>query len=112
MIGGISMSGKKGIKHFGEHIIDDVLRMKAAGKTNREISEFYEFENKYVIKGLIKRFNRKQKMLLAGIVPRRKGRPPKCYVVTDDEKDKDNEIKRLKMENELLRSFLQIAGRK
>jgi hypothetical protein len=110
MIGGISMSGKKGIKHFGEHIIDDVLRMKAEGKTNREISEFYEFENKYVIKGLIKRFNRKQKMLLAGIIPRRKGRPPKGHAVTEDEKD--NEIKRLKMENELLRSFLQVAGRK
>lgn len=110
MIGGISMSGKKGVKHFGEHIIDDVLRMKAEGKTNREISEFYEFENKYVIKGLIKRFNQKQKMLLAGIVPRRKGRPPKGYVVKEDEKD--NEIKRLKMENELLRSFLQVAGRK
>lgn len=110
MIGGISMSGKKGVKHFGEHIINNVLKMKAEGKTNREISEFYEFENKYVIKGLIKRFNRKQKMLLAGIVPRRKGRPPKSYVMTEDEKD--NEIKRLKMENEMLRSFLQVTGRK
>ena len=77
------MSGKKGMKHFGEHIIDDVLRMKAEGRTNREISEYYQFENKYVIKGLIKRFNRKQKMLLDGIVPRRKGRPPKGYVVTE-----------------------------
>lgn len=110
MTGGINVSGQKGIKHFGEQIISDVLRMKAQGKTNREISEYYGFKDKYVIKQLIKRYNRKQKMIQAGIVPRRKGRPPKGYVVTEAEKD--NEIKRLKMENELLRSFLQIAGRK
>lgn len=110
MTGGISMSGQKGMKHFGDKIINDVLKMKAEGKTNREISEYYEFKDKSIIKQLIKRFNRKQRMVEAGIVPRRKGRPPKGYGVTIDEKD--NEIKRLKMENELLRSFLQIAGRK
>jgi len=110
MTGGISVSGQKGMKHFGEQIIDDVLKMKGQGKTNREISEYYEFKDKYVIKRLISRYNRKQKMIRAGIVPQRKGRPSKGYVATEDEKD--NEIKRLKMENELLRSFLQIAGRK
>lgn len=110
MTGGISVSGKKGMKHFGDKIINDVLRMKVEGKTNREISEYYEFKDKYVIKQLIARFNRKQRMLEAGIVPCRKGRPPKGYVMTDNQKD--NEIKRLRMENELLRSFLRIAGRK
>ncbi|WP_371376313.1 hypothetical protein [Sporomusa aerivorans] len=104
------MSGKKGTKHFGEAIIKDVLQMKSEGKTNREISEYYKFKDKYVIKQLIARNNRKEKMIQVGIVPRRKGRPPKGYIATADEKD--NEIKRLKMENELLRSFLQIVGRK
>lgn len=110
MTGGVSMSGKKGTKHFGETIIKDVLQMKSEGKTNREISEYYELKDKYVIKQLLVRYNRKQKLLQAGIVPRRKGRPPKSYTATTDEKD--NEIKRLRMENELLRSFLQIVGRK
>jgi hypothetical protein len=48
-------------------------------------------------------------MIEAGITPRRRGRPPKGYKLTEDEKD--NEIKRLKMENELLRDFLRAAGR-
>jgi transposase len=42
--------------------------------------------------------------------PRRRGRPPKGNRVT--EKDKDNEIKRLTMENELLRDFLRVCGRR
>ena len=41
--------------------------------------------------------------------PRSRGRPPKGNGVT--EKDKDNEIKRLTMENELLRDFLRVCGR-
>jgi hypothetical protein len=49
-------------------------------------------------------------MIADGIVPRRRGRLPKGFLTTEQEKD--NEIKRLKMENELLRDFLRIAGRK
>jgi len=32
--------------------------------------------------------------------------------IVPSEKEKDNEIKRLKMENELLQNFLRLAGRK
>jgi hypothetical protein len=46
----------------------------------------------------------------AGIMPRRRGRPPKGYVPTKQEKE--NEIRRLKMENELLREFLRLARRR
>ena len=35
-------------ENFGEQIINDVLKMKARGKTNRKISEYYEFKDKYV----------------------------------------------------------------
>ncbi|NCB53070.1 MAG: hypothetical protein EOM54_14530 [Clostridia bacterium] len=59
---------------------------------------------------LITRHNRTERQIEAGIVPRRRGRPPKGYKATDSEKD--NEIKRLKMENELLRDFLRASGRK
>ena len=84
--------------------------MKAAGKTNREIAEHFGFKDKYVVKEWVKRYNRKKRKMEAGIVPRRRGRPPKGYVPTEQEKD--NEIRRLKMENELLRDFLRLAGRR
>lgn len=96
-------------KHFGKEIIEEVLLLKSEGKTHREIAEQFNL-TKMQIKKLVERHNRSQRMINAGIVLRRPGRPPKNYQQT--EKDKDNEIKRLKMENELLRDFLRIAGRK
>jgi len=100
----------KGQKQFGDVILNDVLKMKAEGKSNREISEFYGLKDKYVIKQLISRYHRKQKKIAAGIVLLSKGRPRKGSELTDEDK-KENQIKQLKMENELLRSFLQIVGR-
>lgn len=88
----------------------EMLEMKAAGKTNREIAEHFGFKDKYVVKGWVKRYNRRIREMKAGITPRRRGRPPKGYVPTEQEKD--NEIRRLKMENELLRDFLRLAGRR
>ena len=86
----------------------EILEMKAAGKTNREIAEQFGFKDKYVVKGWIKRYNRRIRKMEAGILPRRRGRPAKGYIPTEQEKD--NEIQRLKMENELLRDFLRLAG--
>ena len=87
-----------------------MLEMKAAGKTNREIAEYFGFQDKYVVKRWVKRYNRRMRQMKAGIMPRRRGRPPKGYVPTEQEKE--NEIRRLKMENELLRDFLRLAGRR
>ena len=86
------------------------LAKKAAGKTNREIAEELGFKDKYVVKEWGKRYNRRIREREAGIVPRRRGRPPKGYKPTEQEKD--NAIRRLKMENELLRDFLRLAGRR
>ncbi len=99
----------KGQKQFGDIILDEVLMMKEQGKTNREISEYFGFKDKFVIKQLIARYHRKQKKLEAGILIRPKGRPKKDTELTMEQK-KDNQIRQLKMENELLRSFLQIVG--
>ena len=88
----------------------EMLEMKAAGKTNREIAEEMGFKDKYVVKEWVKRYNRRMRKMEAGIEPRRRGRPPKGYIPTEQEKD--NEIRRLKMENELLRDFLRLAGRR
>ena len=88
----------------------EILEMKAAGKTNREIAEYFGFKDKHVVKEWIKRYNRRQRNLAAGILPKRKDRTPKGYVPSEQEKD--NEIKQLRMENELLRNFLYLVGRR
>ena len=87
-----------------------MLEMKAAGKTNRATAEKMGLKDKYVVKEWVKRYNRRKRKMDAGIMPRRRGRPPKGYVPT--EQQKDNEIRRLKMENELPRDFLRFAGRR
>lgn len=104
------MGTTKGRKHFGEAIIEEVLKQKSEGKTNREISEHFGFPSKHIIKSLIKRFNKRQRQITLGITPRKKGRPRKSELLAEDYKD--NIIKHLKMENELLRSFLSEPGRR
>lgn len=105
------MSGRKVREYTHVKLFEtEILEMKESGKTHREIAEHFGFRDKYVVKEFIKRYNRVRKQVQAGIIPRLRGRPPKGYVST--EKEKDNEIKRLKMENELLRDFLHLAGRK
>jgi len=109
------MGTKKGRKHFWEVIINEVLEMKEKGKTNREIAQYYGFENKKVITNLITRYNRNKEKAEAGIIVRR-GRPPKNCKITEEDKitnlryklgRKDYRIKQLEMENELLRDFLK-----
>ena len=87
----------------------EIFEQKRAGKSNREIREQFGLSKKQM-ENLITRHNKAEKLLEAGIMPRRRGRPPKNRKL--DEIEKDNEIKRLKMENELLRDFLRAAGRR
>ena len=87
----------------------EIFEQKAQGKCNREIREQYGL-SKIQMRNLITRHNRAEIQIKAGIIPRRRGRPPKGHKASDN--DKDNEIKRLTMENELLRDFLRAAGRR
>ena len=73
------------------------------------------------LENFINRYNRRQEKIVAGIAIRRKGRPPKDYIVTDEAKiselkyiiaRKDAKIKSLEMENELMRDFLSLTERK
>lgn len=88
---------------------DEILSLKAAGKTHREVGEELGLSQKQ-IKKFIERHNRRQKKVAAGIKLRPKGRPRQGERISEAEKD--YEIKRLKMENELLRDFLRLAGRR
>lgn len=92
-----------------ESIGKEILKMRDEGKTRREIWEHFGITKKQY-EGFITRCNRNKKKLEAGILSHRKGRPLKFNKITESEKD--YEIKRLRMENELLRDFLRAAGRK
>lgn len=86
-----------------------IVELRTAGKTRQEIADELGL-TKMQIKNWISRHNRDAARLEAGYPPRKRGRPPKGVANTSMEKD--SIIKRLKMENELLRDFLRTAGRR
>lgn len=87
--------------------------MMAERKTQREVAEYFGFKDKYVVvKRLLNRQREKRRKLEAGIVPRPKGRPRKDAAPRDVATEQAYEIARLRMENKLLRDFLQFAERK
>ena len=98
----------------------EIMRLKEEGVIEREIGEKLGFTYKQV-HNCITRYNTRQKKLAAGIALKRKGRPPKDYVVSKQDKvaelryilaRKDAKIKSLEMENELMRDFLSLTERK
>ena len=89
----------------------EIVEMKESGKTKREIAEYFGLTTEQV-KELLKRYRRRERKIAAGIMPRPKGRPRKDAAPRDLETEQAYEINRLKMENKLLRDFLQYAGRK
>lgn len=93
-------------------LLPEIRAMLAAGRTQREVAEYYGFSDKKVVKGLLERERRKERKLEAGILPRPKGRPRKEAVPGDIVAEQAYEIQRLRMENELLRDFLRCTGRK
>ena len=85
--------------------------MREAGKTRQEIADHFGLD-KIQIKNWINRYNKEVKRVEAGIAPRPKGRPRKNAAPRDLAREQAYEIKRLKMENQLLRDFLQLTGRR
>ena len=99
---------------------NEILELKSKGFTVREIGAKLGF-TKEQVHNFITRYNSKQRKIKAGIALKTKGRPPKDYEVTEDMKinelkyiiaRKDSMIKRLEMENELMRDFLTHTERK
>ena len=106
-------------RHIKEYE-SEVLKLKEQGHTQREIAEKFGF-SKEQIKGLLKRKRKRDKKQSYGIFPKKRGRPSKDCVVSDQDKvaelkyilaRKDAKIKRLEMENELMRDFLSFTERK
>ena len=99
---------------------EEILRLKSEGWTKREIGEKYGFTYEQV-HNFISRYNEKQRKIAAGITIKKKGRQPKDYQVSGEDKvsqlryiidRKDAKIKSLEMENELMRDFLSLTERK
>ena len=98
----------------------EIIRLWEEGKTLRQIGEMLGFSYKQM-RDFKTRYNQKQRKLAAGIVIKKKGRPAKNSVVTEEDKladlryklaRKDAKIKQLEMENELMRDFLSLTERK
>ena len=103
--------GKRSYTHT-QVLLPEIRAMVASGKTQREIAEHFGFSSKEVVRELLKRERRKEAKIAAGIMPRPKGRPRKETLPRDTIEEQAYEIKRLKMENKLLRDFLQLTERK
>lgn len=86
-----------------QRLFPEIKAMIEAGKTQREITEYYGLSNQRAIKDLLHRERKKQ---IEGI-PKQRGRKPAKTLA-----EYKYENKRLKMENELLRDFLQSTERK
>ncbi len=109
------------IKRYEREIIEEVNK----GRSLREIGEKYGFTYKQM-RDFKTRYNQHQRAISAGIPMKPKGRPRKegteippsiqqlstvaqlRYEITR----KENRIKRLEMENELMRDFLSLTERK
>ena len=99
---------KKNYTHI-KFLESEILAMKESGKTKREIAEHYGLKMEQV-KELLKRYRRRERKIIAGIQPRPKGRPRKDG--QPPHQQEKTELERLRMENKLLRDFLQLTERK
>ena len=111
-------------RHIKEYE-NEIIELRKQGKTKREICEKYGFTMKQLT-NFITRYNTNQRKLSAGITIKPKGRPPKDRIelppsvqqlsklsqLQYELASKERYIKRLEMENELMRDFLSLTERK
>ena len=99
---------------------DEIMRLRKEGLSGREICKRFGLTLKQY-KNFITRYNARQRKIEAGIAIKKKGRPPKDYQISEEDKTaqlryiiarKDAKIKSLEMENELMRDFLSLTERK
>ena len=103
----------------------EIFELKEQGLSQRQIAEKLGFTYEKM-HDFFRRYNRNQRKLAAGIVIRPKGRPrkdgtgippsiqqlSKLTQLQYEIASKDRYIKRLEMENELMRDFLSLTERK
>jgi transposase len=94
-------------KHYWREILPKVLELEEQGHSHRMAAEKLGYTQEQ-IKKLVKRYHKNQRKTIQPSGKR--GRPRKRPISTEQEYQA--RIKQLEMENELLRSFLQTAGRR
>ena len=106
-------------RHISEYK-KEIYELREKGLNLNEIGKQLGFTHEQV-RGFIHRENRNKRKIEAGIALKKKGRPPKDYVVIKEDKiaelryilaRKEAKIKSLEMENELMRDFLSLTERK
>ena len=106
-------------RHISEYK-KEIYELREKGLNLNEIEKQLGFTHEQV-RGFIRRENRNKRKIEAGITLKRKGRPPKDYVVREEDKiaelryilaRKEAKIKSLEMKNELMRDFLSLTERK
>lgn len=93
------MSGKKGMKRYPSEIREAVVARLQEGETQRALSKEYGI-SRYAIQSWLKEAR-------MPAIPKKRGRKPAKTLA-----EYKYENKRLKMENDLLRDFLQSVERK
>ena len=100
------MPRRKGTPNTPQIIIDEIVTKHQTGISIRQLSAEYKKPVK-TIKNMITRENNKRRKVMAGQIPKSRGRKPAKTL-----QEYKYENKRLKMENELLRDFLSLTERK
>ena len=100
------MARREGTPNTSPEIISEIIAKHEAGATRKELAEEYGKPFR-TIKAMIWRENNKVRQQAENHLPKTRGR--KAAVSLQEYK---YENKRLKMENELLRDFLYLVGRK
>ena len=85
-----------------------IIAMRESGRTAREIADELGVERQQ-IKWWVSRYNKRQALIEDGKTPKAKGRPRKDG--QPPRQDPQKELERLRMENKLLRDFLQSVER-
>lgn len=98
------MSGRKGMKHYSEAVKEEVRRRRDEGESINSISREIGV-SRYTVQSWC---GLRPETQLRQLAPLPKGRPKATKTIEAYEK----ENKRLKMEVELMRDFLQSVGRK
>lgn len=96
------MSGIKGMGRYSKELKEQIIQENKNGISVQSLSKKYGI-SRYAIQSWC---GLRPEVKLRHSTPLPKGRPSKCYMSTEQE------LKRLRMENELLRDFLHAIGRK
>ena len=90
-------------------LLPEIKAMLADGKSHREIEEYFGLTGERPVHHLLKQERRREKTLAEGGLAKPKGRPRKDG--QPPKQDIHKELERLRMENKLLRDFLQSTER-